>query len=268
MTVPTTIDTTPAIGTPTAGSTVRSEWTKLRTLRSTWIAAIASAIVTVSFAAISAGTRLHDWNGLEPEVRAAFDPTATALAGLVIVVVIFGALGVHHASVEFGTGMIRQTFTATPRRSTVIVAKSVAVAAFVIPVCWASNAAAFLVSHRILAGNGLDDPLTAPGSAGLLVSAAIAAGALAALGAALGALIRRTAAGTATFVAVLLGGSLFAGALPASVRPVLPDAALQSATTRMGSGDRWPMAVGLGLLVLYALVGTLLAVVVVERRDV
>jgi hypothetical protein len=264
----TTIATTPASHLPTVGSTIRSEWTKLRTLRSSWIAAIGAVITSVSFAAISAGTRLHDWDGLDPEVRASLDAAGTALAGLVIVVIAFGALGVHHASVEFGTGMIRQTFTATPRRATVIIAKAAAVAAVVVPVSVAANLAAFVVSQRILATKGLDAPLTEPGAVGLLLSAAFATGALAAVGVGLGALIRRTAAGVATFVTILFGGALFAGAVPASVRPLLPDAALQAATTGAGAGEQWPMAAGLGLLVLYALAATLLAVLFIERRDV
>jgi hypothetical protein len=231
----TTLAATPATPRPTAGATIRSEWTKLRTLRSTWIAAIVAAIATVGFAAISAGTRLHDWDGLEPQVRAASDPAGTALAGLVVAVIAFGALGVHHASVEFGTGMIRQTFIATPRRNRVVLAKALAVAAAVIPVSLAADVAAFVVSQAILATRGLEVPLTDPGSIGLLLAASFAAGALAAIGVGLGALIRRTAAGVATFVTVVFGGAQFAGVVPPPLRPLLPDAALQAATTRIGA---------------------------------
>jgi hypothetical protein len=267
MRTATIADVTPEVRLPSAGSTVRSEWTKLRTLRSTWIAAVSAVVVAATFAAVSAATRLHDVETLEPVARAPIDATRIALAGLVVVVLIFGALGVHHASVEFGTGMIRQTLIATPRRRAVVVAKAVAVAAVASLVTLAADLAAWLVGQRVLATKGLDVPLLDLGSVGLLVSAALAAGALAALGAGLGALIRRTAAGTVTFVGLLFGGALVTGAVPPALRPLLPDAALQAATTRTGP-EGLSSAAGLALLALDALAVTFLAVIAVERRDV
>lgn len=263
----TTVEATSSVHFPSPRSTFRSEWSKLRTLRSTWIAVISSVIVTVGFAALSAATRLHDWDQLTPEARRSVDATQTAFAGLVVVVIVFGALGVHHASVEFTTGMIRQTFTATPRRSAVIAAKATAVAALAAPVALGANLTALVVSQRILATKGFDEALTEPRALGVLVSAALAVGLLAALGVGLGTMLKRTTAGTITFMAILFGGSLFAGIVPAAMRPLLPDAAFQAAITP-GAAGQWPNASGPGLLLGYALATCLLAMFLVERRDV
>jgi ABC-2 type transport system permease protein len=265
---PTTVGARPSTRYPTLRSTIRSEWTKLRTLRSTWIAGVSTVIVMVSFAALSAATRLHDWDQLAPPARGPMDATRTAFAGLVVIVIVFGALGVHHASVEFATGMIRQTFIATPRRPLVIVAKATAVAAVAVPVTLTANVGAFVVSQRILAAKGFDQALTDPSSLFVLGTAALAVGILAALGVGLGALIERTTAGTITFMGIVFGGGLIAGLVPAAIRPGLPDAALQAATTSSGPGELGPTVLGLGVLLAYALVALVLATVAVERRDV
>jgi hypothetical protein len=60
--------------------------------------------------------------------RAGFDAVGDSFTGLAFAQLAFGVLGVLAISAEYGTGMIRTTLTAVPRRPTVFAAKALVVA--------------------------------------------------------------------------------------------------------------------------------------------
>src|ERR1700691_5898841 len=94
-----------------------SEWTKLRTLPSTWRTAVIAVTVSIGLGAVLCISQAHQWASMTPTQRTTFDPTACSLGGLFLIgSVLLGALGVRAVSSEYATGMIRSTFTATPTR--------------------------------------------------------------------------------------------------------------------------------------------------------
>jgi len=98
-------------------ATLRSEWTKLVSLRSTKLTVALGAILGVGLSAllaVVAGATWHDW---EPAARREFEPIGIALVGGVLSAIFFLVLGVKAATAEYGSGMIRLTLAATPRRS-------------------------------------------------------------------------------------------------------------------------------------------------------
>ena len=109
----------PTIGFPYL---LRSEWTKLRSVRSTcWIAAIA-ALVTVALGIFICARTAYNIERGQLSLDG-FDPTLTSLTGIYIAQVAVGALGVLTISGEYGTGMIRATLAAVPQRRAMLAAK-------------------------------------------------------------------------------------------------------------------------------------------------
>src|SRR5947209_1028416 len=92
-----------------------AEWTKLWTVRSTMWTLVATGIAVIGLSALSTGTiSAHDI--IE-------DPTRRSLIGIFLGQLIFGVLGVLVISAEYGTGTIRATLSAVPRRPVVLGAK-------------------------------------------------------------------------------------------------------------------------------------------------
>src|ERR1700761_5076961 len=103
---------------------LKGEWTKLRTLPSTWRTAIFAGALAIGF------TGLVDLQqvGLTAAQRHPFDATSASLFGVIIVATLLGALAVRTVTAEYATGMIRSTFSAMPARRLVLAAKAATVA--------------------------------------------------------------------------------------------------------------------------------------------
>jgi ABC-2 type transport system permease protein len=124
---------------------LRAEWTKLRTLASTWwLLAAAVALTVMVGAAVAAAVQCHPL-GCAPAQTGA-DPVKISLAGVDLGQVAVALLAVLAVGAEYGTGMIRVTLAATPRRLVVLAAKAVVVTG------WALAAAAVAVLASVLAG--------------------------------------------------------------------------------------------------------------------
>src|SRR5690349_20213754 len=115
----------PPSGRAGLGGTLRSEFTKIRSVRSTyWTLLVLFAISVGIGAAISAGVAAN-WSHTSAADRATFDATQVSIAGLFflghLVIVVLGAIVL---TAEYSTGMIRTSLTAMPRRPTLYTAKA------------------------------------------------------------------------------------------------------------------------------------------------
>lgn len=129
-------------------TTLHAEWTKVRTVPGTgWLLAGVVAL-TVALGALVAGT-----------MPAGGDPAKSALTGVVAGQAIVVVLGVATISGEYGTGMIRTTFTALPHRLEVLAAKAFVAAGLVLAAGAVAVMASVLVGDVLLPG-GL--PLSGP----------------------------------------------------------------------------------------------------------
>ena len=113
------LDLPRAAGRVTFAGALRSEFTKIRSVRSTYWTLLAMFVVTVGFGALASTGAAHGPHG------PFFDPTRQSLAGLYIGQLIIGVLGVLVISSEYSTGMIRTTLTTNPHRGVMIAAKGV-----------------------------------------------------------------------------------------------------------------------------------------------
>lgn len=115
---------------------VLSEWVKLRSLRSTWIAYGAAALAVLAFNVGTAYDTAKYWTEEDAADRADFIrdgiPLQLAFNGnaATVMMLALGALGALAIVGEFSTGTIRTTFAAVPARGAVMGAKTVVVAAF------------------------------------------------------------------------------------------------------------------------------------------
>ncbi len=109
------------------GNALASEWTKIKSVRSTmWTLGI--------FLALVIGIGLLAAANTTPENYSDMPFTVPAFFGLMLGQICLITLGVLVTSSEYGTGMIRTTFTASPQRYRVLTAKIVVffVTAFVV----------------------------------------------------------------------------------------------------------------------------------------
>jgi ABC-2 type transport system permease protein len=96
-----------------------SEWTKLRSVRSTHITMLVAVVTPIGLSALVAVT-LANAPGHGPPV----DPLLPGLLSLEYAVLAVGVLGVLAFSTEYSTGLIRTTFASVPRRRAVLAAKA------------------------------------------------------------------------------------------------------------------------------------------------
>jgi ABC-2 type transport system permease protein len=128
---------------------LRAEWTKLRTLGATGWLVIATVGLTVGVsAAVAATTHVSRPGGQ--------DPTKLALIGIDLGQAVAAVLAVLAVSEEYGTGLIRVTLSAVPRRPVVLAAKAATVAGVVVLAGLLAVAGCLLVGRLMLPGAGID----------------------------------------------------------------------------------------------------------------
>lgn len=113
---------------PGLGSTIRSEFTKLRTARAPLRNLILGAVLGVGLSALTAfavGASFDEWGA---EDQAQFDPVLFSFNGSILTAIFFVAVGARVATSEFASGMIDTTLAVTPRRSRVVAAKAIVTA--------------------------------------------------------------------------------------------------------------------------------------------
>jgi len=173
---------------------LRSEWTKLWSVRSTWWATAAFVLVVGAVGGLAAaGTDAEE----RPELA-----VQTALIGFGVAQLLLLVVGVLSVSTEFASGSALATLTAVPRRTRLLVAKTLVVAAWCLVLSAVLAAGCFLAARTLTAVPG-GVPPTDPEvlrTLGLQVGAAALVGVL---GVALGAVLRSTAGALAVGVALV-----------------------------------------------------------------
>jgi ABC-2 type transport system permease protein len=148
---------------------LHAEWTKLRTVASTfWLLLAAAALTATVSAAVAAATRCLSGGCAE-------DPAKISLTGIYLGQAVIAVLAVTAVSGEYGTGMIRLTLTATPSRLTVLAAKAVVVAGLTLAVGAIAVLGSLLAGGLILPGHGISPahgyPAISPGDGAVLRAA-------------------------------------------------------------------------------------------------
>jgi ABC-2 type transport system permease protein len=194
---------------------IRSEWTKLRSVRSTWIAALS----TVASGVVLGVLGISDMLGASPsEVPADWDPTAAGLKGFLFAQLVIGMLGAFSITPEYSSGMIGGSLALVPSRARLLAAKTVVVAAIAFVTSLVTTFLIFAVVQLTLHGAGLPAAgLGDPGVLGALFGGTVYLTLVALIGLATGVLTRSSTGSLAVLVGALLLVPALAPGLPGAL---------------------------------------------------
>jgi ABC-2 type transport system permease protein len=244
--------------------TLRAEWTKLVSLRSTrWtlcITVVGALLVTF----LSTHSALHHSRGWYQ----GFDPTNQSLAGLAIGSLTLGILGVLVMSGEYGSGTIRSSLAAMPRRGVLLTAKVVLVGLGTLVIGEALSFMVFFEGQAVLSGGAPTASLGQPGvfRAVALSGAFLALFAL--LGLAIGTVIRHTAGAIAVFAGCTLLASILLSSISESIARFAPELIFaNSVAAVLPHGNSLSVTLGVVLMLAYCAAALGLGAVLFNRRD-
>jgi ABC-2 type transport system permease protein len=250
---------------------IRSEWLKFRSLRSSYIALAATFAGMVVLGCVFAAETANRWPLMNAARQARFDPTDIALRGYTFAQLVVGVLGVLVVTGEYGTGMIRASLSAAPTRLPVLWAKAIVFAAVTFVVTTISSFVAFFGGQAFLSSQHIQTTLAAPGVFRAVLGCGLYLTAVGLLGVALGWIIRHTAGAIASVFGLLLVLPALGEALPddlaAKVDKYLPSNAGQQLVSVRPAADMLGPWTGFAVFCGYVVVGIVVAVVLLKRRD-
>jgi ABC-type transport system involved in multi-copper enzyme maturation permease subunit len=194
---------------------IRSEWTKLWTLRATRIQVALAVLLSPALSALAAliaGLTHSHW---KPQDLAEFEPVSFSLVGSLVGGIVFAVLGVRAVTAEYSSGMIRLSLTATPRRERLLAAKAATVALVTLVAGTVMTLAMFGAAQAILSGYDVKSAGLADGNALRAVLATAVSSPIVPLFAlSLGFMLRSTAGAITSVLGLIF--------VPAIVGPILP----------------------------------------------
>jgi len=259
------------------GDVVRSEWTKLRSVRSTYWTLLAAVVSVVGISALACGIYASKYPGMSIADRANFDPTRFSLTGVFLAQFAIGVLGVLMITGEYSTGAVRSTFAAVPQRRMVLAAKATVFASVALVVGLVSCFAAFFIGQAFLSTQGIQAGLGDPGVVRAVAGSGIYLAVLGLLALGIGTLIRHSAGAITALFGIFFALPILLQTLPSSWRDAigkfLPSNAGGAISRTVQAGADSPGGpvllpwVGLGVFCLYAAVTLGLAGMALRRRD-
>jgi ABC-2 type transport system permease protein len=240
------------------------EWTKLVSVRSTYWTMLVAVVTPIALSTIVAATIANT-----PK-QGPLDPMLPGLLSLEYAVLSVAVLGVLGFSTEYGTGLIRTTFAAMPRRRAVLAGKAAVLGGVTLAAGEMIAFASFFLVQAVLSGHHLGESLSRPGVPGAVLAEGLILCVVAMLGLSLGAIIRHTAGGIAATVGVIILPGILA-VLPSPWgarigRFTLVDAAHQ-VTALHPATDQFAPALSLLVLLAWPAVALLAAALMITRRD-
>ncbi|MFC8303537.1 ABC transporter permease [Specibacter sp. NPDC057265] len=210
-------------GAVTFAGVLRSEWIKFRSLLSTRLLLIFTFVAVVGVAAMAAWIQALSLEGImqngmgmgmpgepvEPmtleqaQQVMGFSIYAIPNAGLQIGVLILGALSVLLISSEFGTGMIRSTMTAVPKRLPAFFAKALVLVVVSYILTLVAAVVSTLVAMPIFSAYGVELNFGTEGVLYSILMGGLYVAGVALMGLSLGALVRSSAGGIIVLVALM-----------------------------------------------------------------
>ena len=265
---------------PCAGAlqALRSEWVKLRTVRSTaWSLLLFVGISILFTTLLTSGSSTE---GGSPGHGGDNDIVMDSLAGVWFGAIAAAVLAVLVITSEYSTGMIRTTFAASPRRRTVLSAKTLVVSGCVLVVSLATSVACFQIGQWILRGNGFNyeggyPAITLADHEALraVLGTGVYLGLLAVFALGVGATLRHTAGAITVVLAALLAPVIALNFLPEGIADWVEKSCLMGAGLAIQQTvvrhDNIPLspAGGLAVAAAYAVAALVVALGTIGRRD-
>lgn len=270
------------------GRILRSEWIKVTTVPSTVILLVITLVVMVGLSALYAwqlAVSVGFMADASPEMQAQMggvtlddmreDAKLAPASGYIFGQLLIASLAVVLIASEWGTGMIRSTMVAVPKRIPALLAKNlvIAVAAFVL----GAGAAliSYFIAQPILAAENLEFALSDEGVWRSILNTGTYLALIAVISMAIGTLLRNTAGGVVTAIGLFFVVPVIVVNLIQGLADWIPDAA-RFLPTNAGEmmmefspidGQFTPLEGGL-VMAAWAVVLLVASLLVTKRRDV
>jgi ABC-2 type transport system permease protein len=260
---------------PGFGDLCRSEWTKMRTVRSTGWSLLTMAVLSLGFTVFYADKLTSSWSTQDAASRKGFtsDPVATLLQpGATFGQLAVGVLGVLLIASEYATGMIRVSVLAVPRRTPILAAKAVVFGSVVFVLALAVAVPSYLVGSTITHRHAA----TSIGQASTvhaILAFAVFMVTTALIGLAIGAITGRPVAGLGALIALQyvlpLVSSFFSGSVAEHVVAALPATSASAVMSNGHNPDNLysPLA-SLAIILAWAAVLLGAGLITVKRRNI
>jgi ABC-2 type transport system permease protein len=277
----------PAAGTRTVlpagkggfGHLLLSEWTKIRSVRSTVWSLILFVVITIGFTVLITAVTSATWNSgrngqgaQSAHLTILADPANFILgAGIFLGQLTICVLGALVITTEYSTGVIRASLLAVPKRIPMLAAKSVVFAVLILVLAEIVTFGSFLIGSAIIHSR-VAVSLSDPGVTRVVLGTGLYLAVLGLFALAIGSLIRHTAGAIATVIGVVLVVPILASLLPGSwgahIKAYLPSqAGSLIAQTHRHSGDLLTPWQGFGVLCIWTALLLGAAVYFLQRRD-
>jgi ABC-2 type transport system permease protein len=261
----------PATGRAGFGGALRSEWTKIRSVRSTMWTLGSAIVVTVGISVLGNWGRANHGDASTAALLKE-DLTQRSLFGIILgqlIMVVFGAMAITS---EYSTGMVRTSLTAQPRRAPVFWSKLLVVTAVAFVVGEIISFASFLIDSSFWRGKGIPLSLSTPHAMQAVVGGGLYLAGSAVLAFGLGAILRHTAGAITSGVGLLFVLTILTSFLPNSwqdhFNKWLPfNSGGQVWATQHVRGTDLSAWTGFGVFMIYGAVAVLIGMWVFRKRD-
>jgi ABC-2 type transport system permease protein len=189
----------PGVRRPGFGSTLRSEWIKFWSVRSTFWSTAMLFVLGAGLTVLVCATSAEWLAGNDADES----PLSFVTWGLMFAQITAIVLGTLVVTSEYGTGMIRATLAATPRRGSVLAAKALVLSGTLFVVGTITAFAGYLGGNWFLDREGIGIALSDEGVLRAMFGSGLYVAGLGLFAAAVGLLIRHTAAALSIVLALV-----------------------------------------------------------------
>lgn len=251
-----------------------AEWTKIRSVRSTFWSLILLVVLDLGFTALFMGLTVGQWSNTDEGDRATFsaDPASAILgSGFFLSQLTVCVLGVLVIASEYSTGMIRASLLAVPRRLPMLWAKAAVFGLVVLVLGVLVSFTSFFIGAAIL-HDKVSVSLGDPGVLRAVVGGGLYLAMLGLFALSIGAIVRHPAGGITGVIGFVLVLAPLAQLLPGSVgdhiHAYMPsEAGHLIAKAHQGEDDLLTPWQGFGVFALWTAALLALAAALLKRRD-
>ena len=253
---------------------LRSELTKIRTLRSTTWALLAMVVISLGLDITTTSVFTAKFTTLDPSTQAEFRNNTIGLIlqpGAQFGQLAVCALGVLLMASEYSTGMIRASMLAAPRRTPVLAAKATVFGVLVFVLAELVALPSFFIGSAIT-GKYASTSITQPTTLRAILAFGVFMALMGLIALFVGTIVRHPAAGISIVLALQFVVPVLVSLVPGSLGEHLSDAFPANTDVMMGTGPTDPGALtpiqGFGCLLAWTVVLFLLARFSLKHRDV